>query len=335
MSEAAPALRLYSTCPPSVPAGADPYLARVTEIAQWSDRAGYHGILIYSDNRLVDPWLVAQAVVTSTTRLTPLVALQPLYMHPYATAKMISTIAHLYGRRVDLNMVAGGFRNDLRALGDETEHDDRYARLVEYALIVQALLREESPVTFAGRYYSVSRLTMTLRLPYELQPEFLVSGSSPAGRTAAAALGATAVRYPKPANEEKLEEVVAREGIRVGVISRSEADDAWEIAHTRFPGDPRGRLMHKLAMQVSDSHWHRQLARGDWADSGGATYWLWPFQNYSTFCPYLVGSYESVGAELGDYVRRGVRSFILDVPASEAEHQHIACAFEAARAVAA
>ena len=34
-------------------------------------------------------------------------------------------------------------------------------------------------------------------------------------------------------------------------------------------------------------------------------YWLGPFQNYQTFCPYLVGSYDRVGAEVARYVDRG------------------------------
>jgi alkanesulfonate monooxygenase len=36
---------------------------------------------------------------------------------------MVTSFAYLYGRRVFLNMVAGGFRNDLLALADETPHD--------------------------------------------------------------------------------------------------------------------------------------------------------------------------------------------------------------------
>ena len=45
-------------------------------------------------------------------------------------------------------MLAGGFKNDLVALGDQTEHDDRYARTVEYTQILTALLRGE---TVTGR----------------------------------------------------------------------------------------------------------------------------------------------------------------------------------------
>src|SRR5205809_571415 len=84
-----------------------------TDVARWSEAAGCEGILVYTDNGIVDPWLVAQLVVQATERLCPLVAIQSVYMHPYSAAKMVSSLAHLHGRRAYLNMVAGGFRNDL------------------------------------------------------------------------------------------------------------------------------------------------------------------------------------------------------------------------------
>jgi alkanesulfonate monooxygenase len=50
---------------------------------------------------------------------------------------MVASLAFLHGRRVYLNMVAGGFAHDLAALDDRTPHDQRYERLIEYTLIVQ------------------------------------------------------------------------------------------------------------------------------------------------------------------------------------------------------
>ena len=76
------------------------------------------------------------------------------------------------GRRVQQRPVA---------LGDETEHDDRYARTVEYTQILTALLRGET-VTVDGRWHQVHNLRLAPALPPELMPEVLISGSSPAGR---------------------------------------------------------------------------------------------------------------------------------------------------------
>src|ERR1044072_4141573 len=118
-----PVVEIFSTCLPSRNEDSRSYLERVAQVARWSDGAGYRGMLVYTDNGLVDPWLVAQIILQSTERLCPLVAVQPVYMHPYAAAKMVASLGFLHARRIYLNIVAGGFRNDLIALGDDTPHD--------------------------------------------------------------------------------------------------------------------------------------------------------------------------------------------------------------------
>jgi alkanesulfonate monooxygenase len=284
-------------------------------------------MLIYTDNGLVDPWVVAQLAIRATERLCPLVAVQPVYMHPYAVAKIVASIGHVYHRRVYLNMVAGGFRNDLVALGDETPHDERYARLTEYAQVVTRLLSGER-VTFEGAYYTLKNVLLRPALPPELAPAVFVSGSSAAGMLAARRLGATAVKYPKPAAEETAFDGAAAMGMRVGVIARRDDTEAWSAALARFPEDRRGRVTHALAMKVSDSQWHRQLSQlGESPPSDANPYWLSPFENYKTFCPYLVGSYDRVAAELERYLRLGFGTFILDIPPNEEELGHIAAAF--------
>jgi alkanesulfonate monooxygenase len=322
-------LELFSTCPQSKDLEPDAYRRRVAEVAAWSDRAGYRGILVYTDNQLVDPWLVAQLVIESTQQLCPLVAVQPLYMHPYTAAKMVASFAHLYGRRIFLNMVAGGFRNDLRALGDETPHDQRYARLVEYTVVIKRLL-EGQRVSFSGRYYNVQNLSLSPALPAELFPGIFVSGSSDAGVAAARAIGATAIKYPRPPSEEvSISADGAGIGMRVGVIARDDDSTAWHVARTRFPEDRKGQVTHALAMKVSDSSWHRQLSElGAETPSATNPYWLGPFENYKTFCPYLVGSYATVAVELARYIELGFETFVIDIPPDEEELRHTALAFE-------
>jgi alkanesulfonate monooxygenase len=337
------AIRIFTTCPPSVeasstPAGPGPsYRSRITEAARWSEAAGCEGILVYADNRLVDPWLVSQTIIEATERLSPLVAVQPAYMHPYSVAKMVATLGHLYGRKLYLNMVAGGFKRDLEALNDFTPHDDRYVRLEEYSRIIRDLAlgsARNRAVTFKGSYYSVEGLKLSPPLPPEIAPEFFVSGSSEAGMNAAAALGALAIQYPQPAGTYGAGTFSPdqRRGVRVGIIARENADLAWQVADERFPPDRRGQIAHQLAMKTSDSSWHRDLSeRPAIEDDPESPYWLRPFHSYQTFCPYLVGSYERVSAEIGAYVSAGFGTFILDVPASEPELASIRTVFETVR----
>jgi alkanesulfonate monooxygenase len=326
-------VKVFSTSPQSSAVDRDSYVQNVIDVARWSEEAWCEGILVYTDNSLVDPWLVSQTIIQNTTQLCPLVAVQPAYMHPYSVAKMVSSLGHLYRRKVYLNMVAGGFKNDLAALNDTTPHDKRYARLLEYTAIVKELLLGQSPVTFRGEFYAVDKLRLTPPLPPELFPGIFVSGSSEAGLEAAQTLGATAIKYPKPAEwEPDCSDGSLSTGVRVGIIARQHGSDAWSVAHTRFPDDRKGQLAHQLAMKTSDSIWHKQLSRlASDAKDGESPYWLVPFENYKTFCPYLVGRYDFVAAEVARYIARGYRTFILDIPPSQEELGHTKAVFTRAR----
>lgn len=325
------AARIFSTCPQSKDVVRDAYLRQVADVARWSEHAGCEGILVYTDNSIVDPWLVTQVVIESTERLCPLVAVQPVYMHPYSVAKMVTSLAYLHDRRIYLNMLAGGFRNDLLALGDDTPHDERYDRTTAYTQIILDLLRGDAPVTRSGGYYEVTGLRLTPPLPPELFPGVLVSGSSPAGLAAARSLGATPVKYPHPPGEEEPPDG-EEFGVRVGIVARDSADEAWRVALERFPEDRTGQITHKVAMKVSDSHWHEQLSQrvDEGADGARNPYWLGPFHNYKTFCPYLVGDHATVADQINHYGRLGATTFILDIPPSREELSEIERVFSMA-----
>lgn len=306
-------MRVYSTAPESsrYSHGAD-VVAAIDEFGSWCDAVGISGALVYTDNRLVDPWLVAQRLVTGSG-IHPLVAVQPVYMHPYSVAKMVASLTWLHGRRIDLNFVAGGFRGDLLALGDRTSHDDRYARLVEYAEIVLGLLAGDA-VTLGGAHHNVMNLRLRIDVPSPLRPQLTLSGSSTAGLAAAKRLGAVPVQYPSPDYEPGA--LPGSHGIRVGIITGTTTADAWAEAHRRFPDDPEGARLHAMAMKMSDSDWHRAIAQ---SAAGRGPYWYGPFERHQSFCPYLVGSVEDVADELRRLAKGGVDTFILDIPVSEAD----------------
>lgn len=324
-------LEIFSTSPQSKDFPRETYVQQVIDVARWSEQAGCTAILVYTDNSIVDPWLVSNIILQNTKSLCPLVAIQPIYMHPYSVAKMVASFAHLYGRRMYLNMVAGGFKNDLISLNDTTPHDERYTRLIEYTTIIKMLLSTAAPVSFEGKFYKIENLRMTPPLPPELFPGILMSGSSDAGLAAARAVGATAVKYPKPAKdtESNVESETDKSGVRVGIVARSTSEEAWRVANERFPGDRRGQLAHQMAMRVSDSVWHKQLsAMIEETGEVQSVYWMWPFQNYQTFCPYLVGSYQEVADEVARYMRNGFKSFILDIPPNKEELLHSQAVFD-------
>ena len=326
-------VKIFSTCPPlgSIPAAE--YSKAVADAARWSEKYGCTGMLVYTDNSQVDPWLVSQMIIQSTLHLGPLVAVQPVYMHPYTVAKLVCSLSVLFGRRIHLNLVAGGFKNDLTALNDPTPHDERYERLIEYATIIKGLLVDEDAITFQGKFYRVDRLKMTPPLPHALFPGVLISGSSEAGLSAARLLGAVPILYAKSAKDSASTAVNTggHFGIRIGVIARPSEEEAWKEAHQKFPEEKKGKMIHGLAMKVSDSVWHHELSRTiEENKTARSCYWLAPFENYKTFCPYLVGSYDQVGEELARYLGLGCRTYILDVPSCEQDLHHTRIAFDLA-----
>src|SRR2546430_3281404 len=294
-------VKIFSTCPPlgSIPTAE--YSKAVADAARWSEKYGCTGMLVYTDNSQVDPWLVSQIIIQSTLRLGPLVAVQPVYMHPYTVAKMLCSLSVLYGRRIHLNLVAGGFKNHLTALNDPTPHDERYERLIEYATIIKGLLVDEDAITFQGKCYRVDKLKMTPPLPHALFPGVLISGSSEAGLFAARLLGAVPILYAKPAKDSASTAVNTggHFGIRIGVIARPSEEEAWKEAHQKFPEEKKGKMIHGLAMKVSDSVWHHELSRTlEENKTARSCYWLAPFENLKTLFPFLGGRYQQVGEGL-------------------------------------
>src|SRR5258706_380657 len=325
-------LKIFTTCPTTLLAQPETCFRELEKMARCSEDAGCEGMLVFTDNAQLDPWLVSQIIIEATDRLCPLIAIQPIYMHPYSVAKMITSLAFLHGRRVYLNMVAGGFKNDLTALNDSTPHDSRYQRLVEYTLIIKRLLESRTPVTFEGQFYRVNSLSLNPRLSTELLPGILVSGSSDSGMAAAKEMGAVAVKYPEPPDQCKIEQGDAGPcGVRIGIIARVQAEEAWNVAYRRFPDDRKGQITRQLATKVSDSAWHKRLSEiSDPSNPNRDTYWLHPFENYQTNCSYLVGSYQPVDSELARYMFAGYRTYILDIPPAEEEFEHIGAVFELA-----
>ena len=63
-------------------------------------------------------------------------------------------------------------------------------------------------------------------------------------------------------------------------------------------------------------------------------YWLHPFENYKTFCPYLVGTYENVASSIAEYLDLGFTTFIVDVPLEQEDLTHVGIVFDRAQELA-
>ncbi|MEY9182514.1 alkanesulfonate monooxygenase SsuD/methylene tetrahydromethanopterin reductase-like flavin-dependent oxidoreductase (luciferase family) [Bradyrhizobium sp. USDA 326] len=89
-----PRLRVF----PAISRNRDPkaYIGELMRVARFADRYGFEGILLFEGNDVfVEPWAMAQHIMTETTRSSPLIAVNPVYMHPFTTAKFVSSFAAL------------------------------------------------------------------------------------------------------------------------------------------------------------------------------------------------------------------------------------------------
>ena len=86
-------------------------------------------------------------------------------------------------------------------------------------------------------------------------------------------------------------------------------------------------------MKSSGSASRRPLSQtAEQTSTSKSSYWVFPLGNYKAFCPYLVGSYESVAQELARYISLGYKTFILDVPTDAEELDHMNTVFSHASA---
>jgi alkanesulfonate monooxygenase len=311
------------------------YWRNIQSVVRWSEQYDCTGVLIFTGNdTFAEPWLVAQSVIAQTRRLSPLVAVNPVYMHPFTTAKMISSLAYLYQRKVYLNMVTGTALSFLEGFNDRLEHDERYERLGEYISIIQSLVMGQGLTSFDGKFYKVANLQLMPKVPPELRPEFLLAGQSEAARKLARAAGAIGMQMLPPDPDE----ATAAEGIHFGIITRPEDREAWQVARASFPEDQEGQHILDISMRNTDSIWKKKMRLAskieDLKSAGGegeeTGYWLQPFRNFKADCPYFVGAYERVADLLVRLIRKGTSLFILDIPAREEEFQHIRAAFRLA-----
>jgi len=336
MDLAAGGVTLYTTCRSSIGYHEPDHLGRLLEIAGWADDAGYRGALVYSDATSIDSLMAAQAAIANTESFVPLVAIQPIDLSPFALARSVSSLAHLYGRRIDVNFVSGGFSRDLAVQGDTVSHDARYDRLTEYATIATKLLGG-GMVNHTGEYYNFRRARLTAPVPHDLLPKTYVSGSSTASLDAGEALGVGQLSFPVLPEDFVSPDVRKNKfgsGISIGIIARDDSAEAWRIAHERFPADPEGAARMKLLLAAGTSSWQPQLAAVPIPDEAeGQAYWLVPFRYHHTFCPYLVGNHDEVARALTTYLNGGIRTFVLDIPRGPEDLWNARIAME--RAVAA
>ncbi|MEO6700232.1 MAG: LLM class flavin-dependent oxidoreductase, partial [Jatrophihabitantaceae bacterium] len=291
----------------TIPRGRNPadYLRTAAEVVRWTVDSGLDGILFFAGaGAYLDPWLSATSLVATTTGVTPMIAVNPAYVHPVTAASFVNTIANLHGRRVALNYIAGTSLSELSAIGEQLDHGARYRRLAEYAQVVAGLLGSSRPLDFDGEYYQLSRVQVLPQLPAPLLPELFLAGQSDDARRVAQDIGASTISMLAGGDAGG---VGAR---HFGVCTRPDAGSAWAAAAAAFPTDDIGAAMQRLSLADTDASWKHRLLDGSTPAQGA--YWTGPFENGHADCPYIVDDHDGVADLLRWLGAAGVHTVILD-----------------------
>ncbi|HEX6342578.1 LLM class flavin-dependent oxidoreductase [Umezawaea sp.] len=300
----------------------------LTGLAERAERHGFTGLLVFYDHVVLDPWTVAGLLLQHTSTLVPLVALQPYALPPFTAAKTISSLTSLYRRRVDLNVITGAAPEELDQVGDPLDHDGRYARAAEYVAVLHRLLSSDEPLTWNGEHYRFRGLRVNAELPEHLRPRIFVPGSSKANRVLVDQVGHVTITHPEPVDRFAESFAAARGdrglemGIRVGLVARPTAEEAWAAALDGHRVNRAARL-RTLLKRESESDWNRRLATlAAEADVHDDVYWTGLYSTGRTAAPLLVGSYDRVAEYLRRYVALGVTKLLLTRVDTEADFHH-------------
>ncbi len=306
-----------------------PDIEYMAEVAKAAERLGFDAVLTPTGVWCEDAWLVTAALTRETQRLKFIVAFRPGLTSPVLAAQMAGTFQRLSRGRLLLNVVTGGHSDELRRFGDFLEKDERYDRCDEFLEVVRGAWGPE-PFDFKGKHYEVSGAT-TFAAPDPL-PAIYFGGSSPpavevAGRRADVYLS---FGETPPQLQEKIALVrdagrkngrELRFGIRIHVITRDRAEDAWAEAERLLAlADPEEFVTaeHTLAVSESVGQRRQQELLGRYRDSRDPRdllvypgLWAGIGLLRGGAGTAMVGSHAQVADLIEDYAARGVDEFIL------------------------
>ena len=126
----------------------------------------------------MEPFAALMAAADATTSLRVLsMVLANDYRHPALVHRAFATIDVLSGGRVELGIGAGWLADDYRALGLKLDAPGtRIERLEEAVGLLKRLFAATSPVSFAGRHYTVTEMEPLPKPVQQPRPPILLGG---------------------------------------------------------------------------------------------------------------------------------------------------------------
>ncbi|WP_354700861.1 Alkanesulfonate monooxygenase [Paraconexibacter sp. AEG42_29] len=312
--------------PDDEPGARPPSIDYLAQIARAAEDMGFDAALTPTGTWCDDAWITTAALTAMTTKLRYLVALRPGLASPTLVAQQAATYQRISGGRLLLNTVIGGDDPEQQRFGDYLGKDERYVRGEEWLEAFRGAWTGE-PFSMDGEYVKVTGAFVVNPPAF---PEIYLGGASPAALRCAARQADVFLHWGEPPEAiarqiDSVKELSAqireqpdplRFGIRLQVIARPTADEAWAAAECWLDGaddDVVDGMQAALGSAVSEGQ-KRQLAlHGGSRDNlvVSPNLWAGPGLLRPGSGTALVGSYEDIADRLAEYHDLGVTEFIL------------------------
>ena len=300
-----------------------PDIAYLGQIARSAEQLGFTGALTPTSSWCEDAWVMTAGLSQVTERFKFLVAFRPGLLSPTLAAHMAATHQRISRGRLLLNVVTGGDDAEQRRFGDHLGKQARYRRAGEFLQVLRALWSGQ-PVDFTGEFIDVRGAQI---IPAPQWPTIYLGGSSPAAMDVAASWADVYLTWGEPpgAVAEKLDQVRERAkaagrelrfGIRLHVIARESAGEAWAQAQRLLDGLSPAAIERAQAIQnASQSEGQRRMTalHGGRTDALEISPNLWAGVGLvrGGAGTALVGSHEEVADRIAEYHLLGIDEFIL------------------------
>jgi alkanesulfonate monooxygenase len=300
-----------------------PTVGYIGQVARSAEQLGFSGALTPTSSWCDDAWLMTAALTQLTTSFKFLVAFRPGLQSPMLAAQMAATYQRISNGRLLINVVVGGDRVEQLRYGDRAAKEERYARAGEFLEIVKQLWTGEE-VDFEGEHLGVEGARL---LDPPLWPQVYLGGSSPGAIEVAARHADVYLTWGEPPEPvaAKLDAVRRRAeqldrelrfGIRLHVIARETAEEAWAVAQRLLDGlDPEQIAAAQAVQGASESEGQRRMSslHNGRTDSLEVAPNLWAGIGLvrGGAGTALVGSHAEVAERIAEYHELGIDEFIL------------------------
>ncbi|MGE3917861.1 MAG: LLM class flavin-dependent oxidoreductase, partial [Hyphomicrobiaceae bacterium] len=253
-----------------------PSLALFDRVVDAAEQAGFEYLLIPVGVACWEAYMAGAYMAARHARIRPLIAARPGYINPVLLAKMISTLDHLSGGRIAVNLIAGQNEADVEAEGVSLGKEERYDLMEAEVRLLKALWTADRPVETEGRFHRLKGAVIRPRAFQQPHPRFYLGGGSRQAWEVSARhsdvhlfWGDTPERIADNiADIRKLAAKHGREleisfGMRLQIVCREREADAWAAAEAlvaRTSEKDRDRVLARTATSEANRR-VQELAR--------------------------------------------------------------------------